>query len=164
VQDDCLHTGLTGHKDTTLAWWQGQEQTWAQDDKEGCGHDEVVAGQHQTHRAGDQVVEHQKHTGVEKHGGIGCLQGAKGICERVAPWDTVWQLQEQAWAECGKKCCWSKNLWARHVEHLQYTTKKITSRACLYIYEKSDTQIHKSREMLHFPLGRDRGMYHRGTP
>tara|TARA_R110002153_G_scaffold125327_4_gene272333 strand:- start:4800 stop:5267 length:468 start_codon:yes stop_codon:yes gene_type:complete len=154
VEDDRLHAGLTGHEHTSLAWGQCKEQTGAQDDKEGSGHDEIVAGQHQTHRAGNQVVKHQKYTGVEKHGGVGGLHGAKGVCERVASWDAVWQLEEQTWAEYGKKCCWGENFWARHVKHLQYTSKKITLRAYLDIYEKSYTQIRKSREMLHLPLGR----------
>tara|TARA_Y100000389_G_C17417210_1_gene494460 strand:+ start:1049 stop:1387 length:339 start_codon:yes stop_codon:yes gene_type:complete len=112
VQDDCLHAGLTGHKDATLTWWQSKQQTWAEDDKEGGGHDEVVAGKHQTHRACNQVVHHEEHAGVEKHGGVRGLHGAKGVCDRVAAWDAVWQLQEQTWAESGKERCWSENLWA----------------------------------------------------
>ena len=71
VNHDGAHAGLTRHKDTVASWGEGEEHTWAEEDKEDGGHDEVSGGQHQLEEAGHDAIQDQEHKCVEEDGRLG---------------------------------------------------------------------------------------------
>jgi hypothetical protein len=117
VDEGSRWAGLSGGEDTLGAWWQSEQHTWAQDQEQSGGHDEVGLGENETHSLRDHRVHEEEHEGVEQD------RGSTG--ETVAELDAgAIGSEDDTWAKREEEGGWDGNflgsdIW-KHVYIISY--------------------------------------------
>jgi hypothetical protein len=108
------NAGLTRLEETTGARWDGEEETGAEGDEEGSGHEKVGLGEHETHRASNEAEHEEEHESVEEDGHLAGLAVHKlDVLARGG--------HENTGAEREKKGGWHGNFLGSDIgEHLIY--------------------------------------------
>jgi hypothetical protein len=90
---------LTGSEKTARTWWNSQQETWAECQEEGRGHNQVGLCQNETHRLRDETVDKEEDECVEHSGHL------RGLSVQKIDFSPVGG-QENTWAESQKKSSW----------------------------------------------------------
>jgi len=115
VNESRVQAGLTRAKNPTGTGRKGEKKAWAEREEERSGHDEIVAGEHETHRLGDQTVDEEEHEGVEEHGHLTGLPVSEGNLGSVGG-------ENNTGAQSQKKSSGDRDFLGSKVgEHLIYT-------------------------------------------
>jgi len=94
---------LTRSEDALGSWWQSEQHTWAQDQEQHGGDDEIGAGEHETHSLRNQGICEEEYECMEQN----C--GATG--ETVSELDAgTICAKKDTWAECEEEGCWDGHL------------------------------------------------------
>jgi len=102
------NAGLPWAEKTTRTWRNGQEETWAERQKECRSHYQIRLGQHETHHPGNDTVNDKEHESVEHNGHL------IGLSVHVADTPAICG-QKDAGAERKKKGSWNSNFLRRNV-------------------------------------------------
>jgi len=92
VYQGCWNTSLSRHKDAFGAWWEGEEHTWTECEKERRCHEKIRLGKNETHRFRNEWECEEEDEGVEQYSCSAC----KTVSER--DFGTICS-EKNTWAE-----------------------------------------------------------------
>jgi len=106
MHDDWKGAGRSAAPET---WWDGQENSWAQQDKENGWHDKISWRQAVLEEElGDDVIKERKHECMDHNR----LEAGLATCELEGR-----QGQQHAWAEHAEQEGWEENLGSSDINH-----------------------------------------------
>jgi hypothetical protein len=93
VDQSRWNTGLSRHKETLGAWWNGQEHTWTECEEERGSDEKIRLGKNETHRFGNEGKRKEEDEGVKHDSG----SAGKTVSERN--FGTICS-EKNTWTEC----------------------------------------------------------------